>query len=85
MPAFVMLIRRVKMPDSVTCSHILKMYEGSMRSSSDRSKDVHHAKGRGKYLLDTTTWLATCRDCHNWVHDNPAEAMERGFMLRRSV
>ena len=27
------------MPDSVTCSHILKMYEGSMRSSSDRSKD----------------------------------------------
>ena len=27
------------MPDTVTCSHILLMYEGSMRSSSDRSKD----------------------------------------------
>ena len=27
------------MPDSIGCSHILLMYEGSMRSSSDRSKD----------------------------------------------
>ena len=27
------------MPDSIACSHILLMYEGSMRSSSDRSKD----------------------------------------------
>lgn len=27
------------MPDSISCSHILLMYDGSMRSSSDRSKD----------------------------------------------
>lgn len=27
------------MPDSISCSHILLMYDGSMRSSSDKSKD----------------------------------------------
>ncbi len=27
------------MPDNVSCSHILLMYDGSMRSSADRSKE----------------------------------------------
>lgn len=27
-------------------------------------------------------WL--CRPCHNWVHDNPRQATEAGFMIPRS-
>lgn len=45
--------------------------------------DVHHKKGRGKHLLDSSTWLATCRKCHTWLHDNDAEAREKGFIQSR--
>lgn len=48
-----------------------------------KAKDVHHKKGRhsGNYL-NTETWLAVCRPCHRWIHDNPAKAREQGFLDR---
>lgn len=45
--------------------------------------EVHHTysgKDRAKYYLDVSTWLAVSRDGHNWVHDNPKEAREKGFL-----
>lgn len=33
--------------------------------------DVHHAKGRGIYLLDTRYFRALCRSCHTVVELNP--------------
>jgi hypothetical protein len=45
--------------------------------------EVHHTycgKDRAKYYLDTTTWIAVSRDGHNWIHDNPKEAREKGFL-----
>lgn len=47
------------------------------------STEVHHKKGRGKYLLDVSTWLAVCRSAHNYIHDNPKEAEEKGWLIRR--
>lgn len=41
--------------------------------------DVHHTKGRGKYYLDTLSWLAVCRPCHNWIETHPKEAKELGL------
>jgi hypothetical protein len=35
---------------------------------------VHHSKGRGRYLLDTTTWIPLCMSCHEFVERNPEEA-----------
>jgi hypothetical protein len=36
---------------------------------------VHHRRGRiGKLLLDKRFWCALCLECHQWVHQNPAEA-----------
>jgi len=51
----------------------------------EKSKDVHHRKGRGKYYLDEDTWLATCRSCHDRIHKNPIWARENGFLLDRYV
>ena len=45
--------------------------------------EVHHKKGRGKYHLDTSTWLPVCRNCHTWIETNPQEAYELGFSLIR--
>ena len=47
------------------------------------STDVHHKKGRGKYHLDVTTWLSTCRQCHMWIEEHPKEAIELGLSIKR--
>lgn len=41
--------------------------------------DIHHKKGRGEYLLDTSTWLPVCRNCHAFIETHPAWAKEKGF------
>lgn len=45
--------------------------------------DIHHSRGRGKYLNDITTWLPLCRSCHNYIETHPKEAKERGFSKNR--
>jgi formamidopyrimidine-DNA glycosylase len=44
---------------------------------------IHHAKGRGKYLLDTTTWKALCIHCHMYVETHPEEAKALGYSETR--
>lgn len=45
--------------------------------------DIHHKKGRGQYYLITTTWMSACRQCHEWIETNPAEAKDLGFTITR--
>ena len=54
---------------------------GSVTNS--RSVDVHHTRGRlaGAYL-DETTWMAVCRECHDWIHQHPAKARQMGLLLK---
>ncbi len=45
--------------------------------------ECHHlwsGKDRSKYYLDTSTWLAVSRIGHNWIHENPKEARDLGFL-----
>jgi hypothetical protein len=44
------------------------------------SCDVHHMEGRGIQTLVQSTWVATCRECHIWVHLEPKLARELGFL-----
>lgn len=45
------------------------------------STDIHHIEGRvGNNYLDNNTWIATCRNCHNFIHNNPKLANEFGFL-----
>lgn len=46
-----------------------------------RPLEVHHMAGRdGDRFLDVLTWAAVCRDCHEWIHANPAAARAQGFL-----
>ena len=48
-----------------------------------RATDIHHTysgKDRSKYYLDTTTWKAVCRFCHDWIHDNANKAREMNYL-----
>jgi len=45
------------------------------------SRDVHHMAGRlnGNYLNETT-WLAVCRNCHDFIHGHPRTAKIMGLL-----
>ena len=42
--------------------------------------DIHHTAYRGINTLAQATWLAACRECHDWCHSNPKEARELGYL-----
>lgn len=47
-----------------------------------RATDIHHKNKRhGARLNDETHWLAVCREEHEWIHRNPSEARERGWLI----
>lgn len=49
-----------------------------------KTRDVHHMKGReNDLLLDERWWKAACRECHQWVTKNSAEAIQLGYSLPR--
>ena len=35
------------------------------------SQDLHHKAGRGKNLCEVSTFMAVCRLCHIFIHENP--------------
>lgn len=57
-----------------------------------QTTDVHHVMKRIGFadswariqniplLLDERFWLAVSREGHNWIHDNPKEAKELGYL-----
>lgn len=45
--------------------------------------DCQHLRGRGKYLMDETTWMPVCRSCHTYINDHSKEAYENGWALSR--
>lgn len=50
-----------------------------------RSTDPHHVIPRSvapQLVLEPGNLMALCRECHNWVKDNPAEAYRLGFLAR---
>ena len=55
--------------------------EVKLKGCTGQSEDIHHSKGRGKNLLDVTTFIAVCRNCHDYIHFKmpKQEARERGF------
>jgi len=44
--------------------------------------EVHHKNGReNQRLTDTSHWLAVSREGHQWIHNNPKEAREKGWLI----
>lgn len=48
-----------------------------------RATQVHHARGRGIYLLDKTTYRGGCDNCHRKAEVNPELAYSEGFSEKR--
>lgn len=56
------------------------MCQAHLSGCQGGATDVHHKRGRGKWLLVITTWMAVCRTCHSYIHLHPTEARELGFL-----
>lgn len=59
----------------------LEDYPNCMIYPHLKSTDIHHMRGRiGDLLCDTSWWMALSREAHSWIHDNPKEAREKGYL-----
>ncbi|MCW3111336.1 MAG: hypothetical protein JWQ09_5842 [Segetibacter sp.] len=47
------------------------------------TSDIHHKKGRGEYLMDTSTWLPVCRVCHDYIERHAIIAKGIGLSENR--
>lgn len=50
---------------------------------TNKTTDIHHSysgKDRQQYFLDESTWYATCRACHDWIHQHSKEARKLGYL-----
>jgi hypothetical protein len=56
---------------------------GATWQCTTKATDVHHMRGRGKYLCDWSYFMAVCRFCHQYVHDNPYWARKHKYILSK--
>ena len=48
-----------------------------------RTQGVNHKKGRGKYLLDKSTWEPSCNSCNVYCEDHTNWAIDNGHKESR--
>lgn len=76
-------LKKVRWCQVGLCLRSEKGSDGVSRVYLNRATQVHHKRGRGRWLLDDKTFLAVCDGCHRHIHDNPAWAMQQGYMESR--
>ena len=59
------------------------MCNAHLGGCTTHATDIHHKEGRGEKTLDSTTWIAVCRNCHIWIETHPKEAKELGLSGQR--
>ena len=49
-----------------------------------RSTEIHHVNGRnGSNYLDTSTWMAVCRESHERIENNKSWARDNGYLGKK--
>jgi len=49
----------------------------------DSNIDLHHKNGRrGERLTDATYFMSVCSRDHRYIHDNPEESYEKGWLIK---
>jgi hypothetical protein len=65
--------------------HLLvnNLCEVKVNGCGHMATDIHHTyagANRDAFYLVQSTWKAVCRNCHDWIHANPAEARTMGWL-----
>ncbi len=49
-----------------------------------KAQEVHHMRGRGKWLLVVEFWKAVCHNCHVEITEHSEKAIEQGHSISRN-
>ncbi len=52
-------------------------------ASCPLATEVHHKMGRGKYFLDTSTWMAVRAGHAIFIHQNLSHSRKMGYIIDR--
>lgn len=55
----------------------------AVKGCSINATDVHYTyagANRDAFYLVQSTWLAVCRNCHDWIHAHPKESRAFGYL-----
>lgn len=55
----------------------------NLEGCTKKTEDIHHRRGRGINMLDSSTWLAVCRSCHTYIELHPVIAKYLGLSESR--
>lgn len=47
---------------------------------NERATEIHHRRGRGRFLLKVETWIPVSKEGHLWIHQNQGEARKLGLI-----
>lgn len=70
------VIRPNYLKDNPWC---VRCTDNNIKTPADQ---IHHKNGReGERLNDTDFFQSSCDECHKWIHANPMEAREKGYLI----
>ena len=53
---------------------------------TNTATEIHHKKGReGELLINPEFFLSVCRQCHEWIENNPNLSKDLGFSISRII
>lgn len=73
-------IKLKKLPENKMCVVSKELWNEDVET-----EDCHHIYGRGYFFLKTDTWMFVSRKAHEWIHDNHAEAVKRGWLATQEM
>ena len=51
-------------------------------NNDHKATEIHHMNGReNERLNDTKFFMSVCRECHVFIHLNPIESREKGWLI----
>lgn len=71
----------LKLPEHSCCE--AQLTETTCQGCNPDAREIHHSRGRGGFLLDTSTWIVLCEPCHKWLEVRPNQSRELGFTKSR--
>lgn len=63
---------------------VFTVCEARMTGCTYYASDVHHKRGRGKWLLVIAFFLPVCRNCHDRIGAQSTDAFESGLSVYRN-
>lgn len=73
-------VRKEFLLEHPTCE-VCPLLSGIHEVTTHPATVIHHKRGRGPFLCDKTTFIASCSDGDSWIHRNKTRAKQLGLLV----